>query len=60
MIDPNGITNYNLTDEQLEEHILFWVCAAGKNGTTAARCLDKFLETLGRTKDFSPFQLIRL
>lgn len=43
MIDPTNITNYNLTDIELEEHILFWVCAAGKNGTTAARCLEKFL-----------------
>lgn len=43
MIDPANITNYNLTDNQLEEHILFWVCAAGKNGTTAARCLNKML-----------------
>jgi hypothetical protein len=43
MIDPEKVTNYNQTDEQLEEFILFWVCAAGKNGRTAARCLDKFL-----------------
>ena len=44
MIDPSKITNYNATDEELEELILFWVCAAGKNGRTAARCLDKFLK----------------
>lgn len=41
MIDPTNITDYNLTDKELEEHILFWVCAAGKNGVTAASCLDK-------------------
>lgn len=58
MIDPTNITNYNLTDEELEEHILFWVCAAGKNGTTAARSLDKLLSIIvydGR----SPFEAIR-
>lgn len=48
MIDPTNITNYNLSDEDLERHILFWVCAAGKNGVTAAKSLDKF-ESLMRT-----------
>jgi len=43
MIDPEKVTNFNRTDKELEEFILFWVCAAGKNGRTAARCLDKFL-----------------
>ena len=43
MINPEKITNYDLDDRGLEEFILFWVCAAGKNGRTAARCLDKFL-----------------
>ena len=47
MIDPEKVTNYNQTDQQLEEFILFWVCAAGKNGRTAARCLDKFLTFTG-------------
>jgi hypothetical protein len=42
MIDPIKITNFNLNDAELEEHILFWVCAAGKNGVTAAKCLDNF------------------
>lgn len=45
MIDPEKVTNYNFTDKELEEFILFWVCAAGKNGRTAARCLDKFIKT---------------
>lgn len=43
MIDPTNITNYNLSDSELEEHILFWICAAGKNGVTAAKCLDEFI-----------------
>jgi len=46
MIDPSKITIDNATDDKLEELILFWVCAAGKNGRTAARCLDKFLKLI--------------
>lgn len=44
MIDPSKITNYNLNKDELEEVLLFWVCAAGKNGTTAARLVDELLE----------------
>lgn len=58
MIDPTNITNYNLTDSELEEYILFWVTAAGKNGTTAARCLDKFLSGI-IYNNMSPFEAIR-
>lgn len=43
MVDPENVTDYNLTDAELEERLLFWVCAAGKNGTTAARCLNNML-----------------
>lgn len=60
MIDPTKITNYNLTVPQLEETILWWVCAAGKKGIPAAKALDKLLNTLfheygGKT----PFEHIR-
>lgn len=43
MIDPKNITKYNQTTAELEEFILFWVCAAGKNAHSAAKGLDKFL-----------------
>jgi hypothetical protein len=43
MVDPTKITKYNQTQAELEEMLLFWVCAAGKNGVTAARCLDSLL-----------------
>lgn len=59
MIDPTNITNYNLTANELEEHILFWVAAAGKNGKTAAKCLDKFLKLIGYPDNkISPFVAI--
>lgn len=62
MIDPTKITNYELSIPELEEHLLFWVCAAGKNGVTAAKCLDKLLTTLRNRygKIYTPFSLIRL
>ncbi len=44
MIDPSNITQFNCSRPKLEELILFWVCAAGKNGKTAARCLESFLK----------------
>ena len=66
MVDPVNITNFNLNRNQLEEHLLFWICAAGKNGRTAARCLDSFLSLTRkwfRMKDMtpprSPFAMIR-
>lgn len=67
MIDAINISNFNLTDDQLEENILFWVCAAGKNGVVSARLLNTFLDKLyvykwEKGKDsrrLSPFGIIR-
>lgn len=61
MIDPIKISNFNLNNTELEENILFWICAAGKNGVTAARCLNNLLtklHTVFRRTDLTPFQLI--
>lgn len=44
MIDPLNITKYDCTIEQLEEVLLFWVLAAGKNAISASKALAKFLE----------------
>jgi len=57
MVDPENITDYDLCNNELEERLLFWVCAAGKNGRTAARCLDVFLELM--SCEGSPFACIR-
>lgn len=64
MIDPTKITNYKMTRPQLEEFILFWVCAAGKNGKLAARCIDNLLKTwrpvaARMMKNPSPFEVIK-
>jgi len=59
MIDPEKVTNYNQSERDLEEFILFWVCAAGKNGRTAARCLDKMLtEHAAFYQNNTPFRWI--
>jgi len=56
MIDPSNITNFNQTDYQLEEVLIFWICVAGKTATVISRNLDRLLESLvGR----SPFDKIR-
>lgn len=59
MVNPEEITNYDLEDHGLEEHILFWICAAGKNGRTAARCLDGLLNDIGG-HDIGPFNAIKI
>jgi thermostable 8-oxoguanine DNA glycosylase len=43
MIDPVNFTNFNLSEEQLQEYILFSIAVSGKNATTTAKILDKFL-----------------
>jgi len=59
MIDPKNITSFNLSQDGLEEVLLFWICAAGKNGTTAANSLEKLLSKQNK-KNKHPFDFIRL
>lgn len=51
MIDPTNITNYNLAQHELEEQLIWWVFAAGHNGITTAKGVDKFLQLLYRESD---------
>lgn len=44
MIDATRITQYDLTDAELQEYILFWILAAGKNGTRAAKIINKWID----------------
>lgn len=55
MIDPTNPTNYNRTQSELEEWLLFCVVVAGKSSFQQAKKLDEFLslEEFG-----SPFQKI--
>ncbi len=44
MIDPHNITNYNMTDDELQEWFLFSVAVAGKTAVVIAKSIDKFIE----------------
>lgn len=54
MINPNAIIDYNRTDAELEELILFLVCVAGKKASTVAKQLDLFLASA-----WNPFKVIK-
>ena len=43
MIDPSKITNYNRTEEELEEFLLFTIMVAGKSAIQTAKKLNEFL-----------------
>jgi thermostable 8-oxoguanine DNA glycosylase len=58
-IDPDNVTKFDATFEELELQILFWICAAGKNGHTSARCLNDFLSYFCKKNNkISPFEII--
>jgi thermostable 8-oxoguanine DNA glycosylase len=56
MIDPENITDYNLTPHELEEVLLFWICVAGKTARSIAPRLDNLLNSL---EGISPFDKIK-
>lgn len=59
LVDPDNVTKFDLDDNQLELNILFWILAAGKNGHTAAKCLNNFLKHYSeKTGLISPFLII--
>lgn len=59
MIDPTKITKFDCTDYELQEVLLFWVCAAGKNAKNAARGLEAVLQLLITSRWKTPFEAIR-
>jgi len=58
MINPDNITNFNATTEELEEVLLFWVCAAGKNAANAARGLDRMLFSISGDSSFEKIKKV--
>ena len=56
MITPEKITNYNRTQAELEEFLLFAILVAGKKASTTAKKLDNFLAN-GCVK--SPFKFLQ-
>ena len=59
MIDPSNITNFDRTDEELEEFALFCPCVAGKTAKIQAEKLNNLLENLKEQYgEGSPFDLV--
>ena len=63
MIDPYNITNYNRTQNELEEFLLFCIVVAGKTAYIQSRKLDEFLASikirLMMPENINPFQIIK-
>jgi thermostable 8-oxoguanine DNA glycosylase len=57
MINPDQITNYNRTEEELEEFLMFAICVAGKNAKQTAKKLNAFL-TENNDINLSPFNWV--
>lgn len=56
MIDPTAVTNYNRTDAELEEYVLFCIAVAGKTAQIIARQLQDLLD---HAVGSGPFDKIR-
>jgi len=59
MINPAKVKNYNRTESELEEFLLFGINVAGKKSAVEAPKLEAFLRG-ARKLDVSPFEWIRL
>ena len=60
LIDVEHITNFNLSQRELELHLLFWVLVTGKTAKTTARNLDKLLKMLDGNTPFQQILSVRL
>jgi thermostable 8-oxoguanine DNA glycosylase len=58
MITPNNITNYNRTEDELEEFLLFSILVAGKNAQIQAQKLESFIGQATNLLNISPFDWI--
>lgn len=61
LVDPKNITKFDCSERELQVLLLFWICAAGKKATTAARNLERLLlhgsEKFGSDE---PFEIVRM
>jgi thermostable 8-oxoguanine DNA glycosylase len=58
MIEPTNITNYNRTQEELEEFLMFAILVAGKTAKTQAEKLNQFLSN-SKFIGVTPFKWMR-
>ena len=60
LVDPKNITKFDCSEPELQVLLLFWICAAGKKATTAARNLERLLsEGAEKFGSDEPFEIIR-
>lgn len=59
MVDPTQITNFNLTNHELEETFIWWILAAGKDGIYEAKCANSIMRAIGVSSERSPFAALR-
>jgi len=63
MIDPYNITNYNRTQNELEEFLLFCIVVAGKTAYIQAQKLEEFLTSVNKRlmmpEHINPFQSLK-
>jgi len=61
MVDAANITNYSLFYNELEAHMVFWILAAGKNGTRAAKITNDMVAMWELLTGVSkPFKMLRM
>ncbi len=60
MIDPNNITNFNRTEAELQEFLLFCIVVAGKNSQQQAKKLDEFFDNPHVPSSIYPFDIIQV
>lgn len=60
MIDPNNITKFDRTEEELEEFLLFSILVAGKNSNIQAKKLSDFLSMGSGEECKFPFTYLKL
>ena len=63
MVNPYDITNYNRTQNELQEFLLFTIVVAGKTAYIQAQKLDQFLKSVNTRlmmpDNISPFQSLK-
>jgi len=59
MITPNQITNFNRTEDELEEFLLFSILVAGKKAEMQAKKLDSFIGHAMMVVGISPFDWLQ-
>jgi len=59
MINPTTITNYNRTEAELEEFLMFAILVAGKGAEQQARKLEAFLKHCDWHNNGEPFEHIK-